>query len=90
MATSGQGTAQEQWVARLSERAKRTPKGIRLDLRCYIYPNGHGNLLYCDANSSATDALGQLVNDLAELLAVVEQLWERAMALPANGDASEC
>lgn len=90
MAANKQGSAQEQWVARLSERAKRTPKGVRLDLRCYIYPDGHGNLLYRDANSSATDALGQPVNDLAELLAVVEQLWERAMALPSAGDESAC
>ncbi len=89
MAANGQGSAQEQWVARLSERAKRTPKGVRVDLRCYIYPDGHGNLLYRDANSSATDTIGQPVNDVAELLAVVEQLWARAMALPARGDASE-
>lgn len=89
MAASGQGTAQEQWVARLSERAKRTPRGVRVDLRCYIYPDGHGNILYRDAKSGATDTFGQPVNNVAELLAVVEQLWARAMALPTDGEASE-
>jgi hypothetical protein len=59
-----------------------TPEGARLDLRLYVYPDGHGNLCVEDQQGrSVTNP--QPVNNPAEAREVLEKLWERAMNLKA-------
>jgi len=57
-----------------------TPSGARLDLRLYIYPDGHGNFLVEDENGKARMP-GQPVNDPGEARDVLEKIWNRAMGL---------
>jgi len=52
---------------------KPTPKGARLDLQIYVYPDGHGNILI-----STTNVPGQPVNDFDEAASVLRDLWEKA------------
>lgn len=67
---------------------KPTPKGARLDLRIYVYPDGHGNiLLKSDGNG------GQPVGNVDEAASVLKDLWEKASRAheetARNGAASE-
>lgn len=57
-----------------------TANGARLDLRLYIYPDGHGNFFVEDENG-ATGTPSQPVNDSAEARDVLEKIWNRAMAI---------
>lgn len=60
------------WIEGIEPRC--TGKGAALDLRLYVYPDGHGNivLLHADDNSN------QPVNDLGEAMQIFEDLWKKA------------
>lgn len=60
----------KEWLARFP--IKFNPKGLRLDLRLYVYADGHGNLL---ANDDAD--LNQPVNDIEEAVEAFRELWNR-------------
>lgn len=55
------------------------PAGVRLDLRLYIYPDGHGNLVFAGPDGN------QPVNDLAEAITVLSDLWQRGQAAHPKG-----
>lgn len=67
---------------------KQTDKGARLDLRVYVYPDGHGNFLVADENGVVV-AGGQPVNNPAEARDLLEKLWNRAMNLKSESRADE-
>ena len=50
-----------------------TPKGARLDLRFYVYPDQHGNI-----HVESSDAPGQPVGNLEQALQIVRDLWHKA------------
>jgi hypothetical protein len=52
---------------------QRTPKGARLDLRLYVYPDGHGNVIV-----QPDDKFGAPVNNIEEAVQVLRDLWEMA------------
>ncbi|HJT36107.1 MAG TPA: hypothetical protein VJ783_29055 [Pirellulales bacterium] len=66
----------DEWLTSLPIQS--TPNGVRLDLRLYIYPDGHGNFLVEDENGKARTP-GQPVNDSGEARDVLEKIWNRAM-----------
>lgn len=45
--------------------------GVRLDLRFYIYPDGHGNMVFPGPSGN------QPVNNVEEAVAVLRDLWQR-------------
>ena len=48
-----------------------TPKGVRFDLRFYVYPDGHGNIVYHgDGNQGA--------NGVDEAMEILRAVWEKA------------
>src|SRR5260370_29537736 len=61
---------------------QQTPKGARLDLRLYVYPDGHGNFCIEDENGQSVGD-SQPVNNCAEAREVLEEIWNRAMQLKA-------
>lgn len=71
----------DEWLATVPLRT--TPKGTRLDLRLYVYPDGHGNFCVDDA-AGRSFGNAQPVNNAAEAREVLESLWTRAMATRAD------
>jgi len=68
----------EEWLTRIP--IQPTPKGARLDLRLYVYPDGHGNFCFeDDKGQSVGDS--QPVNNPAEAGDVLKRIWNRAMSL---------
>lgn len=57
----------------------KTKKGARLDLRFYIYPDGHGNIHY-RVDQTGVDA-NLPVNGIDEAMTVLHSVWERAQEL---------
>jgi len=57
---------------------RQTPKGARLDLRLYVYPDGHGNF-YIEDDQGKLFSHSQPVNDPDEARDVIERIWTRAM-----------
>lgn len=55
---------------------KRTPKGARLDLQLYVYPDGHGNILVKPHSNG-----GQPVGSAEEAMGVLRDLWAKACQL---------
>jgi len=72
----------DEWLAKIPIHL--TPKGARLDLRLYVYPDGHGN--FCAEDSSL---VGQPVGGPAEARDVLEKLWNRAMSMRLQPDLTE-
>lgn len=60
-----------EWLEQI--RPHMTGKGARLDLRLYIYPDGHGNIIV-----RQDDEPGQPVNNFEEARRVLEDLWRKA------------
>lgn len=50
-----------------------TKKGARLDLRLYVYPDGHGNITI-----QQKGGLNQPVNSFDEARRIFEDLWRKA------------
>jgi hypothetical protein len=67
----------ETWLKGLAFR--KTKKGARLDLRFYIYPDGHGNIHY-KMDDTGEDA-NLPVNGIGEAIDVFRAMWERAQQL---------
>src|SRR5262245_42780131 len=61
---------------------QQTPQGARLDLRLYVYPDGHGNVCVEDDHGRSVGNL-QPVHNPAEAREVLEKIWIRAMKLQA-------
>jgi hypothetical protein len=57
----------------------KTERGARLDLRIYIYPDGHGNIHYVSPDTNQDSNLP--VPNAGEAMAVLRQVWERAQEL---------
>jgi hypothetical protein len=66
----------EEWLATVP--IKQTPKGARLDLRVYVYPDGHGNFYPADETGRHSPE-GQPVNNPTEARDVLEKIWTHAM-----------
>lgn len=64
----------DEWLASLAFHP--TPNGVRLDLRLYIYPDGHGNIHYTDPMNK--EDRNQPVKGLDEALEALRSVWERA------------
>jgi hypothetical protein len=77
----------EQWITAIP--IQQTPKGARLDLRLYVYPDGHGNFCVADEHG-ALSTNPQPVNNPSEARDVLEKLWTRAMsAKPESLETTE-
>ena len=62
-----------------------TPKGARLDLRLYVYEDGHGNI-----NLRLPDDIsGQPVNDSDEAVRIFRDLWEKAATVRQRNTAEQ-
>jgi hypothetical protein len=73
----------DEWLTAIP--IQETPKGARLDLRLYIYPDGHGNFCVEDEQGRLFGN-PQPVNNPVEACEVLENLWNRAMsAKPVAG-----
>lgn len=68
----------EEWIGAIPIQS--TPKGARLDLRLYVYPDGHGDFCAEDENGHLFGDI-QPVNSASEAQGVLVQLWKRAMRL---------
>ena len=78
----------DEWLTSIP--IKKTPRGARLDLRVYVYPDGHGNFLVEDENGAVVpEGQGQPVNNPAEAHEVLEKIWNRAMKLKPEAGAEE-
>lgn len=62
---------------------QQTPKGARLELRLYVYPDGHGNFCVEDEKGRLSGK-PQPVNNPAEAREVLEKIWNRAMGVTAG------
>ena len=58
----------------------KTPKGVRLTLTCYVYPDTHGAFHHPDGG----DGHGYPVYDAAEAARVFADLWRRASMVRAK------
>ena len=76
----------DEWLTSIP--IKQTPKGAGLDLRVYVYPDGHGNFLVKDENGVVV-AGGQPVNNPVEAHEVLEKIWNRAMNLKPEAGAED-
>jgi len=63
------------WLKSL--RIKRTPKGARMDLRIYIYVDGHGHIQHIRPNRTVDEA-NCPVNNVEGAAVVLKELWKRA------------
>ncbi|HEV8002732.1 MAG TPA: hypothetical protein VGP63_22795 [Planctomycetaceae bacterium] len=76
----------DEWIIQLPIQS--TPKGARLDLRLYVYPDGHGNFCVQDkTGNSVTNP--QPVNNPVEAREVLENIWNRAMSVKTESDTSQ-
>jgi hypothetical protein len=75
----------DEWLTTIP--IQETPHGARLDLRLYVYPDGHGNFCIEDENGRSVGN-PQPVNDPAEAREVLEKIWNRAMSLKAESARS--
>jgi hypothetical protein len=62
---------------------QQTPKGARLDLRLYVYSDGHGDFCVEDEKGQSCGK-PQPVNNPAEAREVLEKIWNRAMSVTAG------
>ena len=49
-----------------------TPQGVRIDLRLYVYADGHGNIFGSEDTTN-----GALLNNVEEAVSVFRELWLR-------------
>jgi hypothetical protein len=68
----------DEWLTNIP--IQQTPQGARLDLRIYVYPDGHGNFLVEDQEGRASTQ-PQPVNNPDEARDVLEKIWNRAMSV---------
>jgi hypothetical protein len=76
----------DEWLTSIPIQA--TPTGARLDLRLYVYPDGHGNFLVEDEDGKARTP-AQPVNDPEEARDVLEKIWSRAMSVKEGAPPSK-
>lgn len=68
----------DEWLTTIA--IQPTKKGARLDLRLYVYPDGHGNLCVQDETGRACGN-PQPVSGAAEAREVLEKIWNHAMVV---------
>ena len=73
-----------EWLDKLPEYARPTERGARIDLRLYVYPDGHGNIQL--VRESGHGGAQQPVDRPDEALDALRRLWERAAALNERPD----
>ncbi|MCA9026120.1 MAG: hypothetical protein KDA86_13005 [Planctomycetaceae bacterium] len=66
----------DEWLAQIPFR--QTKKGVRLDLRLYVYPDEHGNFYVTDKEGHIAGD-GHPVGERGEAVDVFAELWLRAM-----------
>jgi hypothetical protein len=71
----------DEWLTTIP--IQHTEKGARLDLRLYVYPDGHGDFCVEDKDGRS-DGNPQPVNNAEEAREVLEKIWSRAMKLKAE------
>jgi hypothetical protein len=76
----------EEWLTTIP--IQQTPKGARLDLRLYVYPDGHGDFCVEDEQGRSVGN-PQPVNNPAEAREVLEKIWNRAMTLKLESVLAE-
>ena len=69
-------TYYEKWLREVA--FCKTRKGARLDLRLYIYPDGHGNIRYKTLDTSEEE--DQPVATMREAVDILQALWTHAQA----------
>jgi hypothetical protein len=75
-------TAFKKWLDRMDANVKPTPKGVRLALTVYVYPDGHGNLIYQNPETGKLDVENQPVNNVDEAADAFRAAWEQATNYP--------
>lgn len=70
-----------EWLDEIHPRLTR--KGARLDLRLYVYPDGHGNVVVTTGQPPS-----QPVGDPEEAAQLLRDLWEKA-ARAQGGDEAD-
>jgi hypothetical protein len=68
----------DEWLTTIP--IQKTQKGARLDLRLYVYPDGHGDFCVEDEHGGLSTN-PQPVGNPAEARDVLEKLWARAMSV---------
>jgi hypothetical protein len=76
----------DDWLSKLP--IQKTPKGARLDLRLYVYPDGHGDFCAQDESGRIYEN-PQPVNNPAEARDVLEKIWDHAMSPHETSEASQ-
>jgi hypothetical protein len=76
----------DEWLAAVP--IQKTPEGATLDLRLYVYPDGHGNFCVQDQMGRSC-ANPQPVSSPTEARAVLERIWNRAMTLTIQSDKAQ-
>ncbi len=71
-------TAKERWLT--SADYHDSGKGIRFDLRFYVYPDGHGNIQHRES-TGAVKQDNQPANDIEEAVEILRAMWSTATAL---------
>jgi hypothetical protein len=78
----------DEWLTKLP--IQQTAKGARVDLRLYVYPDGHGNFCVQDKDQTGRSfADQQPVNNPTEAREVLEKIWNSAMALKTQPNTPE-
>jgi hypothetical protein len=75
-------TAFKRWLDRMDAHIKPTPKGVRLTLTFYVYPDGHGNLIFQNPETGKPDVENQPVDSVEEAVGAFRAVWERAANCP--------
>jgi hypothetical protein len=75
----------DEWLTKIP--IHQTPKGAWLDLRLYVYPDGHGDFCVEDEKGRLSTN-PQPVNNPTEARDVLEKLWNRAMSLKSEPDSA--
>jgi hypothetical protein len=65
-----------------------TKKGVRLDLRLYVYPDDHGNM-YVTNREGHIVGDGRVISDRAEAVEIFADLWLRAMEAHQDRDDAD-
>jgi hypothetical protein len=66
----------EKWLREVA--FGKTRKGARLDLRLYIYPDGHGNIRFKTLHGS--EETDQPVATMMEAVEILQALWTHGQA----------
>ncbi len=78
MAATERKNAFQRWLDRLGEHVKPTPKGVRLTLTFYVYPDGHGNFVVQMPDFGKLDEATYPVDNVEEAAQAFQAVWQQA------------